>query len=921
LEGTNLRIQANKDGKLMELIPDVLFDGDFPRILKDDYAHWLDFENARVEFRPLYDQWRCSPQDWHLDFQLDLPVASRKWNTHRHLLLDFHSTTSRMVTSHLSRLEDPLDVVIWLDEYNDVAQVNLPRLHLDFVIFNEHLMSTTFPGLVVDNDQTCGTFVGLHSRLLLRADRDPSSYAGFRRRSVIIPHGEIHISRKQHHVCVNIRNSDASSVSYSKFDVNQDLGRIEGASTLIDRLLKVYLHAITSCCSSDPLTGRMGVEQALSDFTCGALLSFTQLDKNEANLLAQIATLTPVRKYYPDHLRCMQSIEWSNISAFAQHPAFALLARTLFTHADSMSNLVCTTISHKEALKTTAREQVLSARAHARTSWIYAASYREYSKSVEESLAVCDQNYICRSVTSGPSEDLRAVWKAVRTVMAKNPTHVFDLSQWLLQECPSSMTGPTPNAMSLGFDSPWLKPDLARDWLSMYELCRKSLRDGSFGHYQLAFSLAALAYRSPKLRCLISVLSAIASNPAIQVVDPPEWKSYSFTHGFQRKQSVVEDLLRKHQQVVSQSPSGNISQQSDESLAQYHQRQRAHHQEAVRSKVPDLAAFLLAESPPIRVPQDRYTAYHSWFHVERVEAEVSRYFTHCAHNNDLKMHLELVDRHINTHAWSTTNEIQADTLETIFLATSDSQRTCRESKSVGHLRKALSHGALLSPAISSGTTPGQSNLDLSPFMSPLLGNGHLRNATNILQDLAERLGNDSNDCIRRLYGKDLQCSVSALQNSDSVKYSETLLSAGRRHELRSHILDQCETLERDWRTKTGALQTHCAISDPILHDLLQTSGLSPRQNALDFIQLLSLQHRRWIGADTLALIMELCRAFVLYQHTQRLLSLSHSEMSDIMKEYQYWRTTFDGETPDHLLLQVAINLHLSHDSDSIYSLD
>ena len=70
------------------------------------------------------------------------------------------------------------------------------------------------------------------------------------------------------------------------------------------------------------------------------------------------------------------------------------------------------------------------------------------------------------------------------------------------------------------------------------------------------------------------------------------------------------------------------------------------------------------------------------------------------------------------------------------------------------------------------------------------------------------------------------------------------------------------------------------------------------------MHLLSLEHRCLVEPDKRALIMDMCQTFVLYQHACRLLNLTHLEMPEILKEYQYWRTTFDNETPDDLLLQV-----------------
>ncbi|CAK7226483.1 hypothetical protein SBRCBS47491_006247 [Sporothrix bragantina] len=93
------------------------------------------------------------------------------------------------------------------------------------------------------------------------------------------------------------------------YEIDDLLRRIVDNGDLPGKVLLCYLHALTSHCLPDRLTGHTGTEQALSLLKSASLLSFDRLGKTSIDLFFKIAALSPSRQYCPSHLTMAQSIE------------------------------------------------------------------------------------------------------------------------------------------------------------------------------------------------------------------------------------------------------------------------------------------------------------------------------------------------------------------------------------------------------------------------------------------------------------------------------------------------------------------------------------------------------------------------------------------------------------------------------------
>jgi hypothetical protein len=298
LESGELRIRAaGENDRLFELIPHSILQGDFPQHMVDDCAHWMDIKSEEIEFRPLNSQWEPSKHNTRVYYQdLEMRGEGKKF-------LDVRSNSASMIHSVLQPLEYSQFVEATIKDEDSSLEIKLPRFNLVFFANKEKdLECLQFRDMIMDGNQEFGTMVGLRNRLVLR---DKSNKEGSLRRKVLIPHGTVHSRTAGSHVEVIIDTTRDKKVVFHAFDIDPILCRLVGNSSLRSRLYKIYLHALTSHCLTDPLTGRTGTEEALHDLNSAAIWSFRGLDSNERDLLDHIANLTPTRRFYPQHLQVM----------------------------------------------------------------------------------------------------------------------------------------------------------------------------------------------------------------------------------------------------------------------------------------------------------------------------------------------------------------------------------------------------------------------------------------------------------------------------------------------------------------------------------------------------------------------------------------------------------------------------------------
>lgn len=305
---------------------------DLPSTFVNRFSHWINLRTRVVVFRPVDDPWKQSP-DWILDIPKSLLQKGP------YMLIDPHSQTARTIHKCLAAFESAEDINLILQPDMKTVVAELPLFALSFWITEGEtaIKSKDYVGMKIDRSQGIGTLVGLKNKLVLR----PESRVSSKHRIILVPRaliqqGEASIltARENGHVRVNIEAQTSDRKRHDAFEVDITLGRLKDSGGLQSKLFLCLLHALTSHCVPDPMTGRTGTEEALTILRSPAVKSFQHIDEDSHNLLLQIAQLTPKREYYPRHLKDMESVAWDeSLPPLSQHEEFRTEATSIIDDA------------------------------------------------------------------------------------------------------------------------------------------------------------------------------------------------------------------------------------------------------------------------------------------------------------------------------------------------------------------------------------------------------------------------------------------------------------------------------------------------------------------------------------------------------------------------------------------------------------
>jgi hypothetical protein len=309
----------------LDLLPSRIFRDRLPFSFMTDFVHWYNHKTAEVQFRPRENPWQESV--WRLK------RSNSSWRLFNGscVLVDTRSTFAVNMARIFQPLEDPQHIHIVLDVGTKLTEIRLPRLKLEFYATSGDLdiKSRQWRGMVLDTRQQIGTLVGLSSKLVLR--REDS-------RLVLIPEGHARYGRSlhEHHMLVSLdKQAEMKVHAYSIDDV---LGRLLDTGDLQSKLFLCYLHALTSHCLPDALTGYTGTEAALIILKSAAVRSFPMLSQQNIDVLKLISELSPRREFYPPHERLMQQIEWdNNLPSLSQHSGLKYAVDQLLRQAKTMT--------------------------------------------------------------------------------------------------------------------------------------------------------------------------------------------------------------------------------------------------------------------------------------------------------------------------------------------------------------------------------------------------------------------------------------------------------------------------------------------------------------------------------------------------------------------------------------------------------
>jgi len=848
-----LVIRAKKCGHsdVFQLIPPHTLASDLPSVLIENHVHWLNLSAGTIEIRPLSSLWQSSADNWCIQF-----IPGRHSMAKGHFILfDIRSTTWNMLSGLLKPLQDPQDLMVTWDCRSSTVSVDLPRYGLSFFINSDWELESCHPrGMVYDGDQSIGTLFGLVNKLVLR----PKDNLGkdLVQRQVLIPEGNIRYGSHRHHVkvLVDIKGPADQNIPYQTFRIDTDLGCLIGNSGLASNFYRAYLHALCSNpCSVDPLTGKTGTEEALTTLRSAAAGSFLKVDDRAAKLLGRIAALTTGCKWYPPHLRRMQTIHWAPLPTASQHYNL-YLSCVLIKKIHQTLQVFHGNPPHSMFEGFPERDDHLLRRIGVRAALLDPPEFCDVPGGNH------DDVYKARDIIHNASGEARAFGTARVVYLWSTKMPRAKNIRALLESWGQQLAGATARpSVSLRYSRAWLSPELHLIWLSSYNACRNSQMDRH--RFQLLFTLPAMVYASPDLEEVAHTLLAFATMSQFRHESPPPHASYCLSDGYTPSPQVLYSFISSSAVQHWGSPERDYGQRLRRDAATLHAKTIA----MWPSWTPPSLSFLNT----------------SLYNLSTLTSQVGRVFESCYQNFDLKQHLDRVQLILD----------QGDTTSRIssaynFLPSSPTRLPHDWRVALWHLLHRRAPISLLTPEPITAST--------EPYLA---GSEKL----NRLVDVLRRNGKNS---FHTKYADDLRTSKDHLVYNKITFSPESLPQCG--DQFKAHYIHyrtayfQCLRVLAD----TFAPQT------PSEHAIYE-SGQWPRITVKDLLRCLGSTSKVAIPTSWRHCLMSFAKLILEYQRSRRILLLAmNGQLEDLCKELENTGCSgWDAEShPDWLLIQVSFVL-------------
>lgn len=567
----------------------------------------------------------------------------------RERMFDIRKTTAVMISSVLSPLEYPqyIDVTFFPDTRR--VSAHLPRLKLDFFINEQgELECRQFRGMIVDCDQNIGTLNGLVNRLVMRQKTV---------RSVIIPHGKLNYGEYEHHVSVRINTENLERVSYHIYTIDTNLGRLVGNDSLGSHLYKIYLHAVTAHCLPDPLTNRTGTEEALAGLRSAATWSFQKLEMKEIELLILIASLTPARVYYPQHLQVMQTVDWDSLSPVVQHDEFHTIVTSIFNHASRFH------IFREDGKVVEYYKPKSSAHLLARAA-IRNAAFRRDEFGGSLLTVTKDTTYTARHNGWDSIEGTRA-WDVARAAERWSPNLPVCPRLINVLESWSEISGDSSGMMlSLGYGRFLLDGNIASFWGLLYNgLCHATKQKN---RYQLIFTLSTMAYSGRVDLLLIGTFLAFATNPKFLSYDLPIHSSYNLSDEYEPEEDELIEIMEDTAILFENSAEASLDATYGESPAALGNRREETFKNNLKSQAVFFVSYLMAQWPCLKpnTPPKSHTSLNlPLLNIEVAMKRVNNWFESCYKNKEFRDHIEEIQIQLDRVSPDTNRGLQIHTPE------------------------------------------------------------------------------------------------------------------------------------------------------------------------------------------------------------------------------------------------------------------
>ena len=614
-------IKLRQGSRVLEYVPHETFAGDVPSTFVHDYAHWLDMLSHEIEFRTL-GQWNTNSDNWRLRYQAKSVSHLFQRNMS---LIDVRSATFKKTMDIFNALETWNNTHVLLGSDGGLS-VSLPRYNLHFHLNAQGHFHCHELGRIVDPDQSLGTMIGLESKLILCGI---GQLARKHDRLLIIPQGEISVSKSGFHVRVTI-SSSSNKVRLFQCRIDGILRRLQGSADIMSSLYMAYLHALTSFVLPDTFTGNTGTEEALAHLRQQSMSLTKPANEEILQLLMSIAQLTPDRQPYPKHLRVMQQVKWhTQLSMIAQHDDFVILAQQILDSGNHFRFFYPDSCKSSDLY--VGRDKYLLARAKAR-------NLSFLGSSAGGSVANSSWDVLYGSRRSIPLEERSATTFGIASLVRDWPP-ACQVTRDLLQELKTMKTfrGFGTRFQSSKPLSELLSISYATSWGSLLELCRSSTQQQD--EYGLLFLFSTIAFgRGITDPTRLVTLLAFAFSHELRAINPPAHSSFTLSYGTTFLPSNVRAVIQQHMKAFSPSS-------SDLSVSDLRAEERTY-SDTKEEQTKKILKFY-NDQWRCRIPQIPNAAIASLLKVQNASPEINSLFAHWTRNGELQSYVNRAQQILN----------------------------------------------------------------------------------------------------------------------------------------------------------------------------------------------------------------------------------------------------------------------------------
>jgi Protein of unknown function (DUF3638) len=878
--GSSLIIFRREGASIQEYIPTASIQRDLPSIFSTGHSFWYSRNTHTIAILPLPQAW-IGDGDHH--WTVDLRSYSHKFigrvKSKRasgvKSLIDRRSEIHRSLVQTLAPLEpDPRGILVTLLDGETTISAHLPRHDLSFAVHENELQCLSLPGYVVDvNLAGIGCLVGLKSVLNLRHSdiRQP-------RRKVIVPKGSMVLAPSRYgHVDISIEIGD--SKGYFVYDVDDLVGRLVGTRTMESDLYLTKLHAFTSSSQPDLLTQRSGTDEALDLLASAAAFSFYTVSKESRSCLDDIATLTPLRTFYPHRLRVMETVEWANhLSTSAQRPEFRSMVVDIIQAWQGMEPFLHQGDLAKDLTPVTGMEYLTYRAAH--RDWVHSSSI--VPEGHRSDFIYKGRDSLNDSSSRSRESTVFQVTRLACNTFAGIPpcrNILGAVSQW------TEVTG----VQTWGWDgienwlsSPAATP-VADTWCTFYELCRQIQSP----RFDVSVALAFQRFRGVPMELIGTLVVVLNYHFSSSKFDIPRFPAFELANGSAFNRDTVLKLVKSRAQSFKQSDEYLTAPLPTESNGSQVIQAQQLYQSALEKECNQLMDELSTcwPTPPSRPLKTSLRLLKPSAAV--IEDRIRPLLNSWSQNRDFLLCIQKIQDQVD----------KMPEYEPSSFGYSQSHPTLR-ARSPHPPRVTLE-------TLMAERAPGLVyKLTIEPLqMTSNRMSNHGEDSS--LRPLIQRLRSYAQNALQKDYANNLDASLEA--------YEAHLLQTANGHSdrLDEKLLDSLLSISIEHSRVSLAQVRRCLSPNTAATQLMQEAGLWPTVTTKTILQLLSLKNRRTLTPSWSRLLIFHAISIHEVKRMGRLMRLAHAGMESLLEsELQYTREWDPSKHPDWLLVEIEADLSI-----------